>query len=170
MLICTSPRLRMEEAHSGHSAFIFQLLNSPNWIQFLGDRKIKTEKDALGYIEQKLIGSYQQHGLGLYIVHLLDSGKAIGLCGFVKRDKLNHPDIGFAILPKFERQGYTYEAASALMAYGREQLKLEEIMGVVDQGNIASQRLLEKLGLQCIGKTQLSESGKEILLYSDLVG
>ncbi len=117
--ILETERLIVEEARLLDSSFFMKLLNSPNWIEFIGDRGVKSSSDAKNYIKESLIKSYNKNGYGLYKVSLKQNMQPIGICGFVKRDYLESADIGFAILPEFERCGYTYEASNAMMDYGK---------------------------------------------------
>ena len=71
----------------------------------------------------------------------------VGLCGFVKRDALAHPDIGFALLPQFEKKGFAFEAARATLRYGKETLRLSRVLAITTLDNESSGRLLEKIGL-----------------------
>jgi len=87
-------------------------------------------------------------GFGLYKVILKQDNSPIGLCGFLQRDFLDHPDIGYAILPKHEGKGYTSEAAKAMLEYGRSTLGFKTILAITSSKNSASQRLLQKIGLE----------------------
>ncbi|MEX0359822.1 MAG: GNAT family N-acetyltransferase [Allomuricauda sp.] len=165
--IVESERLRIQEAEPADSEFILQLLNSPNWLEFIGDRGVKTEKQAINYIEMSLRHSYNHHGFGLYIVILKESLIPIGLCGFLQRDYLDHPDIGFATLPAFEGFGYTFEACAALMEHAKQNLKLKSILGITTPSNIKSRNLLLKIGLMEVGTVMPPGKKEELLLFSN---
>ncbi|WP_136467186.1 GNAT family N-acetyltransferase [Flagellimonas onchidii] len=164
--ITKTPRLQICEAEVTDSKFILELLNSPNWLEFIGDRDVKTEKQANAYIKSSLIASYKQNGYGLYKMCLKESLHPIGICGFVKRDYLDHPDIGFAILPQFEGKGFTYEACIALLDYGKYHLKLDSILGITTMENIKSRNLLEKINLKQVGTVTPKKNQGEYLLFS----
>ena len=100
-------RLYIQEVTLDDHAFILELVNSPTWLKFIGDKNVTTKETALNYIQHSLIESYQKNGFGLYKMVLTAQNIPIGICGFVQRDYLEHPDIGFAILPQFEGIGYT---------------------------------------------------------------
>lgn len=70
----------------------------------------------------------------------------VGLCGFVKRDTLPEPDIGFALLPQYEKKGYAFESAEAVMRYGKETLKFTRVLAITTLDNDSLGRLLEKIG------------------------
>lgn len=98
------------------AAFIFELLNTPAWKQFIGDRGIETIDDAVNYITNGPLAAYDKYGYGLWLVALKETGQPMGMCGLVKRSYLSLPDIGFAFLPGFEGKGYGYESAMGTIA------------------------------------------------------
>lgn len=162
-----TPRLVIEPVRLEDQEFIFKLLNSPNWLRYIGDRGIRTIEDAVYYIEDSLIKSYHENGYGLYKTSLKDENRPIGLCGYLQREYLPSVDIGFAVLPEFEGKGYTYEAARAVLAYGRAQLGFSTVLGITSPDNRASQHLLKKLGLQLIDQREATAHQKELLVFSD---
>jgi RimJ/RimL family protein N-acetyltransferase len=130
------------------AGFMLELLNQESFIRNIGDRGVRSVDDARAYIENGPMASYARHGFGLNRVALRDAGAVIGICGLLKRDHLDHPDIGFALLPGFWSQGYAREAADAVIAHGREQLGLRRILATTALDNVDSIRLLEKMGFQ----------------------
>lgn len=165
--IVKTKRLSLEESDSNDDQFFLQLLNSLNWLKFIGDRSIKTKLDAAFYIENSLIKSYRDHGFGLYkVVNKMES-KPIGICGFVQRSYLDFPDIGFAILPMYEGQGFISEAATAVIDFGKSQLGMTEIFGITTEANIASQRVLNKIGLKFTQRLHPPNEREELLLFSN---
>lgn len=146
--------------------FVIQLMNAPNWLEYIGDRNIRSLAEATHYIQEKFIKSYREKGYGLMNVSLKESKTPIGMCGLVKRAGLFYPDLGFAILPEFEGKGYTSEAALAVMHFAKQMLKLEAIQGITTTNNPASIRLLEKVGMTYKINTKLPESEKEFMLFS----
>ena len=147
MNICETQRLTVREMDASRDAeFTFRLLNSPKFIQYIGDRGVRSAAEAAEFIENRYRQSYRDNGFGLYTVELKSDQTQIGICGFVKRDTLPLPDIGFAYLPDYEGKGYGFEAASATLEYGRENLGMDRILAIVSPSNIASVGLLLKLG------------------------
>lgn len=167
MGITETKRLQLEKATPADSSFFFELMNSPNCIRYIGDRGISSEKFAADYIENKLIKSYDENGYGLYKMSLKENCAPIGICGFVKRDYLDHADLGFAVLPEFEGKGYAVEAAKAVMEYGTKILELEPILAITSTDNLRSQKLLRKIGLKETGFITAPNSSEELLLFSN---
>lgn len=145
-MILETTRLNVRELNSASDAeFICALLNSPKFIKYIGDRCVRTAEDAAKFIDERYRKSYRDHGYGLYAVELKD-GTQIGICGFVRRVTLPGPDIGFAFLPQYERQGFGYESAAAMMKYGYDEFGFTTIYAITSHDNDASGSLLEKLG------------------------
>ena len=68
------------------------------------------------------------------------------MCGFIKRQELEDVDLGFAFLPDYIGKGFGYETAKATLEFGKNVLKFSRIIAIVDQSNIPSNALLQKLG------------------------
>jgi RimJ/RimL family protein N-acetyltransferase len=166
MDIFETERLVIKQATLNDSNFFFRLLNSPNWIEFIGDRGIKTEEDARTYIRNSLIDSYEKRGYGLYKMCLRENEVPIGICGFLKRDYLENVDIGFAVLPEYEGKGYTLEASKSMLEFGKLKLNMDTILAITTKENIKSRSLLQKIGLTEVGKIKPNEKEEELLLYS----
>ncbi|MBP6003480.1 MAG: GNAT family N-acetyltransferase [Pyrinomonadaceae bacterium] len=144
--------------------FIYRLLNSNKFVRYIGDRGVRNVEQAADFIETRYRQSYRDHGFGLYAVERKASSLQIGICGFVRREKLPYPDIGFAFLSQFEKQGYGFESAMAMMEYGRADLGMTRILAITTIDNKASERLLKKIGFRF---DQLIERDDETLkLYS----
>ncbi len=163
MNIIETPRVILTEQTEDDASFIFELMNSPAWLKYIGDRNIRSVEDARTYIADGAIKSYKQSGFGFYLVKLKESLVPIGISGLVKRDTLEHPDIGFAFLPEYEGEGYGYESASAVMKYAREVLNIDTILAITSKDNVSSIKLLEKLGLTL--KQFLTLGNEELMLF-----
>jgi len=147
MIPLETKRLILRELTAEDAPFMLALLNDPDWLRFIGDRGIRTAAAAGAYILSGPVAMYRRLGFGLWQVALKDA-TPIGVCGLIKRETLDHVDLGFAFLPGFRGRGYAYEAARASLEYGRNILGLERIVATTALDNDASGRLLEKLGLK----------------------
>jgi RimJ/RimL family protein N-acetyltransferase len=159
-------QLRLREFVLDDAEFILELLNQPSFIQFIGDKGVRSVNDAKYYIATGPIESYQRHGFGLYLVELRDSKAPIGMCGVLKRESLPEPDLGFAFLPEFWGKGYALEAASAALAQARDVFRLTRILAITSPDNHASIKLLAKLGFQFERVMKLSSDSDEVKLFS----
>jgi len=145
--ILETERLLLREVEPDDAGFVLDLLNQPSFKKYIGDRGVRTVEQAREYIATRFTKSYEENGFGLYLVELRTDATPIGVCGLVKRNELDDPDIGFALLPQFEKRGYAFEAADAVMRYGRETLGLLRVLAITTLDNESSGRLLERIGL-----------------------
>lgn len=104
MMIQTE-RLILRQLTPADAPFILQLLNEPSWLQFIGDRGVRTLAEAEQYIINGPIAMYVEYGFGLYVVEQKENPQPMGLCGLIKRPLLEDVDIGFAFLPAFWGKG-----------------------------------------------------------------
>ena len=165
MKVLETERLTLRWLSAEDASFILDLLNQPAFLQYVGDRGVRTLEDARAYIARGPIASYEQHGFGLYLVELKADQAPLGICGLLRRDGLSDVEIGFAFLPQFWSKGYAHEAAVAVMTYSREVLKLNRIVAIVAPDNDPSIRLLNKLGLQFERMINWPEDGAKIMLF-----
>ncbi len=185
--IVETKRLILREIVETDANFMLDLLNQPSFIKYIGDRNVRTIAEAENFIQNRLAKSYAENGFGLYAVELKAEffitadarvsaseirnpkstvqNPVIGICGFVKRDTLPDADIGFAFLPQFEKQGYAFESAAAMLAYGREILNLRRVLAITSQDNENSGRLLEKLHFKFERLITLSPETDELKLF-----
>ncbi|MFL6261593.1 MAG: GNAT family N-acetyltransferase [Thermoanaerobaculia bacterium] len=166
MKVLETERLILRRLSTGDAEFMLGLLNDPSWLRFIGDRGVRTLEDARAYILKGPVDMYDRLGFGLYLTELKDEGVPIGICGLVKRDSLEDVDIGFALLPGFWGQGYAFEAASAVMEYGKNALGLKRIVAITARDNHSSIKLLEKLGLKFERMIRIATGGPEIRLFA----
>jgi RimJ/RimL family protein N-acetyltransferase len=164
--VITTPRLALRELIAADDGFILELLNEPSFLEQIGDKGVRTLEDARAYIETGPRASYARHGFGLYAVELKDGGDTIGICGLLKRDALEAPDVGFALLPRFWSKGYAFEAAAAVLERGRAVHGLGRVLAITSPGNTASIQLLERLGFRFQGLRRLTPDQPEVRLFA----
>ena len=111
-------RLVLRELTLNDAEFILELLNEAAFLQFIGDKGVRTLADARDYILKGPMDSYRSFGFGLYLTSLRDGATPIGICGLVKREVLADVDVGFAFLARYWSKGYAAEAAAAVLSYG----------------------------------------------------
>jgi RimJ/RimL family protein N-acetyltransferase len=163
--ILETERLRLRLFQLEDAAFIIELLNSPGWLEYIGDRNVKTYEQAKNYLENGPLKSYKQNGFGLCMVQTKE-GAPIGMSGILRRDNLEHPDIGFALLPEYQSQGYAFEIVDATLEYAKNHLQLATVFAITLPNNTRSMRLLERIGLRFVKTICFEASVEELLLYS----
>ena len=166
MKVLETERLTLRWLTTEDAPFILTLLNDPGWLQFIGDRGVRTIEDARSYILNGPAAMVERLGFGLYLTERKTDGEPIGICGLIKRDGLDDIDIGFAFLPQFCGFGYAFEAAHAVMGLGKNKFGLSRIVGITAPDNLTSIKLLEKIGMKYERTLQLPKIEGESMLFS----
>ena len=141
---------------------IYQLMNSPKFIKYVGDRQLYSLEDAQKYIQDIMLPQLHSLGYSNYSLINKKNGAKIGICGLYDREGLDGIDIGFGILPEYEGLGYAFESSSRIIKAGFEELEIQDIKAITNKENISSQRLLFKLK----GTIMLPNENDELLLYN----
>ena len=158
-------RLVLQPTTEEDAGFILELLNSPKWLEYIGDRKVYTEEDAKQYIKNKISPQLEKLGFANYTLIRKSDGLKIGSCGLYDREGVEGIDIGFALLPAFEGLGYGFESASKVLEIGKTKFNIDRFSAITTKNNLASQRLIEKLGLRYIKTIRIPNDEEELLLY-----
>jgi len=148
MVVCETQRLIIRELTKCDAEFIYRLMNSAGWLKHIGDRNIDSIETAATYIEESFRKAYQDNNFGFWAVIDKITNQALGINGLIKRNELEHVDIGFAFLPEFMGHGFAYESSVAILAYGKLVLDIDPIIAITSKNNHSSQKLLTKLGMQ----------------------
>ena len=162
--VIKTSRLDLRELDFGDADFILELLNEAAFIRFIGDKGVRTLGEARDYIQQGPVDSYVRNGFGLYAACLRD-GTPIGICGLVKREGLNAPDVGFALLTRYWSLGYAVESAAAVLAHARETLRIKRVVAITSPDNESSIAVLEKIGLKFERMIRLVDHSPELKLF-----
>lgn len=158
-------RLLIRPTLEQDAELIYQLMNTPKFIKYVGDREINSIEDAKKYIQVKILPQLHTLGYSSYSLITKVGSEKIGICGLYNRDGMDGIDIGFGLLPKHEGLGYAYEASHRVMKAAFEEFGIKELKAITSKENISSQRLLEKLGLEIEGITKLPNEDHEVILY-----
>jgi RimJ/RimL family protein N-acetyltransferase len=158
-------RLVLRQTTLDDAAFIFELLNTPKWSKFIGDRNIKNIVDAEAYIQNEILPVIKKNGYGNFTVLRKSDTIKIGSCGLYDREGVEGIDIGFAFLPEYEKLGYAFESAFKIKEVGIVNFGLKQISAITNPENIGSQKLLEKLDFKYLKEINLPESKEALLLY-----
>ena len=166
-------RLHLREFELRDWTAVFAYQSDPRYLRYYPWAE-RREADVQQFV-QMLLDYQQAHPRYKYqfAVVLAKSGQLIGNCGVRKESaEARIGDMGYEIDPAYWGQGYATEAATAVLRFGFAQLKLHRIWANVIAENEASQRVLEKIGMQCEGKLRENQWMKDrwwdTLLYGIL--
>ncbi|MEO5582358.1 MAG: GNAT family N-acetyltransferase [Saprospiraceae bacterium] len=138
-----TPRLEIVDLTFQHSDFILKLLNTPDWLKYIGDKKVRTRDQAEGFIQNLIQDPLRNY----WPVLLKENHAPIGVIALIQRDYLQYPDFGFAFLPEYYKKGYAFEAAHAVLENLFSQGSYP-IHGITLTENPSSIQLLKRLGFK----------------------
>ena len=149
--------------------FILELMNTPLWLQNIGDRCVHTIEAAEQYIEEKIRSQFKKLGFANYTVVRKEDNILMGSIGLYDRPGMEGIDIGFAFLPEYFGIGYAFEGASKLFDAAINEFNLQKIKAITIPTNVTSQKLLEKLGLQFVKMIRIGDDSTEMMYYEYVV-
>ncbi|MBX3064699.1 MAG: GNAT family N-acetyltransferase [Anaerolineae bacterium] len=113
-------------------------------------RTIDQSKKSTEYF----VKHWAEHGYGLFaVIHRADD-RLIGHCGLNVLKEDGSVEIAYAIAKPYWGQGLTTEASQAVVDHGFDVLKIAQIIGLAVPTNIASRRVMEKIGMKFQGITR----------------
>ena len=145
--------------------FFVDLVNSPDWLRYIGDRDVSSVDDARRFLSAGFLKSYIDNEFGYYIVRTASDRAPIGICGFLKKPTLQNPDFGFALLPKYYGQGFATESCRAVLNFGIHAFGFTVLDAVTRPDNLRSTRLLTKLDFKRHGLVQGDTPPDKLALY-----
>lgn len=128
--------------------------SDPQVHRYLGNKPVKNRGEIRAVIEF-VRNQYEQNGIGRWAMIHKETNAFMGWAGlkFVTgaiNQHVNYYDLGYRLSRNYWGQGYATEAAKAALNYGLEELKLNEIFAAAHIDNLASNKILQKLGFQFI--------------------
>lgn len=156
-------RLLLNVVETTDNVFIYKLLNSPGWLEFIGDRGVRSAEEAITYINDIC----ERGDLVYWVVRLKETNSAMGIITYLKRTYLDKPDLGFAFLPEYEGRGYAREAASAILAKLLQYKIDDQLLAITLPANKKSINLLTRLGFAF--ETQLLLEKNEMQVFKILM-
>ena len=128
-----------------------RLDGDPRLMKYIADGK-PASRDAIAQRLKRFIRYPTLYpDLGIWRAGRRDSGAFIGWFCMCYAGRSPDIEVGYRLLPEAWDRGFATEGATALVAYGFEDLGLHRIIGVTHPGNKASQRVLMKAGLADVG-------------------
>ena len=163
-MILETDRLILRELMPADAPFIHRLLTDPDFLTHIGDRGVTTLEDAARAIPERYQAGYAKHGFGMWLVEGKAEGVKLGLAGLVRREGLDHVDVGYALLPEARGRGYAGEAVRGVLAWAAAR-GIAPVVAIVNPDNVASIRVLKGVGLVADRSVRLPGGTRDVLLY-----
>ncbi|GAB5561631.1 MAG: GNAT family N-acetyltransferase [Synoicihabitans sp.] len=124
---------------------MYAVYSDPVGARFVDDG-LPIQRNEVGLWIAKTQENYRQYGYGMFAIMERDSGEVIGFIGLVHPGGQLETEVKYSLLRRVWGQGLGTEAVSAVVAYGRREHALREIIATVDPEHLASQCVLTKCG------------------------
>ncbi|MEP3482029.1 MAG: GNAT family N-acetyltransferase [Fuerstiella sp.] len=139
-------RISHRELTSADAKFFYQLNSHPDVMQFTGDQILCNEDQARHALQH--YPDFNEVGYGRWGCVLKTNQQLIGFCGLKYLPEQDAVDLGYRFFPEYWGQGLATEAASACLGFGFQTIGLHQILGIALPENLASIRVLTKLGMK----------------------
>jgi len=160
-----SDRLTLRRFNSADAAVFFRLNSEPELVQYTARAALTSQSAAEELLESDHFRSNEKAGLGRFACVENSTGLVIGIVGLRPELDFGGFAFGYRMLPEYWGQGFATEAAFAILKYADVVLKLDHLVAAVFPQNIASVRVLEKIGMVFDREVMLPESTQILRLY-----
>lgn len=147
-IICQTPRIYLRELNLDDAENFYFLNLDSDVMRYTGDVAFQSVDAAKTFLEN--YDNYEKHGFGRWAVIRLSDDVFLGWCGLKYSPELDEVDLGFRFFKSFWNQGFATEAASLCLELGFGKYGLKRILGRAMSENLASIRVLNKIGFKMI--------------------
>lgn len=160
-IIIETPRLILRELSTNDAQNFYELNLNPRVIEFTGDTAFASIDESKNFLQN--YSDYQKNGFGRWVVIEKTTNEFLGWCGLKYDSEKNETDIGFRFFEKHWNKGFATESAKACLDYGFKELQLQSIVGRAMKNNLASIKVLEKIGMSY--QKEINSGRKEWVIY-----
>jgi RimJ/RimL family protein N-acetyltransferase len=152
-VILTTPRLHIREFVEEDWRAVLEYQSDPRYLRYY-TWTIRTETDVRAFVKQFMDWQLEKPRLRYQLAIVLPSfEQLIGNCGIrLAQADAQQGELGFEISPAYWNHGYATEAAQAILGFAFGHLGLHRVWGHCVADNVASWRVMEKLGMRCEGR------------------
>lgn len=159
--LLTTPRLDLRPVQIGNVELVHELWTNSDVRHFLFDDRVIPLDEARSLVEQS-VRSFEERGYGIWLVFSRETENLIGFAGLLKSSD-ESPNLIYGVHPEFCGNGFATEAAKAVLDHAFDTLALDAVKADVDEPNVISVRILEKLGMRQIRRAIVA--GRPLLYY-----
>lgn len=170
LLTLTTERLLLRELQMSDAPDVFEYASNPEVTRYTSWSTHQTLADSERFLESVMVKYYTERPMEWGIVHRTTS-KLIGTCGLINWEP-NHAraEIGYVLARPYWGMGYMTEAVQAVISFGFHAMLLNRIQATCMLENIASARVMEKVGMQYEGILHeyafIREQYRDLKLYA----
>ncbi|MCP4271249.1 MAG: GNAT family N-acetyltransferase [Gammaproteobacteria bacterium] len=147
----TTQRLKLRRFTPNDIEPLHQILLDPVLLRYFPKSPHSLLRERCETMVMKQIQHWADYGYGRWALEPITEAKLIGWCGLQYLTDTDEIEVGYLLDKAYWGQGLITEAAQFSIQYGFETLDIKELIGITHPDNTASQRVLEKIGLQFTG-------------------
>lgn len=157
-----TPRMRAERLRLHHALAVHAMHTNAAHMAFIGG--VRTEAQTAEIMHRNL-AHWDTHGFGVWVVSARDTGRVAGrvLLRIMPIDGVDEIELGYSYDPEYWGQGIAYEVARCCLDEAIAHFGFARFVAVTAPTNVASQRVLRKLGFVEVGP--MEQDGKELTLF-----
>jgi RimJ/RimL family protein N-acetyltransferase len=155
-------RLTLRALREDDVPAMFDLLQDPDVVRYVGDRHVPTLQETWRYVAGWL-GHWVLRGYGQWAIEERGSGRLVGRAGIINPADWPGAEVGYLLGREWWGRGYATEAARAAMDWGFERVGFDELLSLIDPANHASIAVATRLGEALRGEVELM--GHHVLVY-----
>lgn len=168
LIVGKTKRLLLREMIVRDMDRFYDWYKNEEFSKYMGDedRTLEEEIENLqGYIQN----IYPLLGFGYWSIILQETQELIGRAGLniVECDGDRVVELGYMIGPEYQNRGYAYEACVEILDYAENVLDMNTIYIFVNEENLISRKLGEKLGFQLVGEGNVRR--EKLLKYKKII-
>lgn len=162
--IAQTPRVRIREITVEDVPQLYELYRDASVTAYMEPLFADPEQE-IAYTRDYIKNVYGFYGYGMWVLEHRKSGQLIGRAGLENNEGFEGLELGFMLGVAYQHQGYAYEACSAILSYGIQELGQQRYCCYINEKNRPSIRLCERLGFQMQGSRCRSETNPEHIQY-----
>jgi RimJ/RimL family protein N-acetyltransferase len=151
MIVIETPRLRLRTWTIDDAPEALAIWGDPAVMKFIDSGRTLGDLDRVRQALLRAIAAQEQGGFCLWPVIVKSGGRVIGCCGFHVIENSHDLELVFHFIREYWGKGYATEAARACVEYAFKTLDASRIVASSHPENVASVRVLEKVGFQPAG-------------------
>jgi len=150
-IVFQTPRLILRRFTEADAPLLLQLNSDPEVVKYVHEPPLETKEQALNILVNIIMPQYK-NDLGRWAMHTKEDNAFIGWCGLKYRPELDEIDLGYRMIKTAWGKGYATESAKKTLEYGFSTLNLKLITGKAHIENLASIKVLEKIGMNFLSE------------------
>lgn len=162
MLEIITKRLTLTPFQAEDLDLFLQINRDPFVRVYLWDNMI-IDRDTAREILKTNQKQFELSQYGLWKIRKVDHNETIGYTGLWYFFDEPQPQLIYALLPSFSKQGFATEAAQAIIDYAFDSLGFSYLVAATDEPHLVSQKVAQRLGMSFVEKR--TEEGKPTLFY-----